>query len=353
MTAHNLLLAALAIQILAACIALIAVLTHALYLRWWERSHRSKRTAGRLIIVEALDEGTLPPDASDILRSLPFRLQVALFVDLAPNLSGLQRERLTQLAQTVGLLDRAERRCSSRVWWRRLQGARLFTILGGGDSVLPAMFDDRRYEVRAQAAEWGAEHPDEEVIQSLVEMLGDEKTLCRFTVQDSLLRLGSAAVEPLTRRLLTGRRRLHEVTAALRVAGGVSDPRLLEPALQLCRDDRAEVRMLAVSVVGGLGGHDAIQVLLDGLSDPSAEVRAAAARSLGKLEHWPVAAPLAGLLRDESWEVRREAGLALRALGTPGLVLLRRSLNDEDRFAADMAKQVLGLPDTNLRIARV
>jgi hypothetical protein len=34
-------------------------------------------------------------------------------------------------------------------------------------------------------------------------------------------------------------------------------------------------------------------------------------------------------------------------------VLLRRSLSDEDRFAADMAKQVLGLPDTNLRIARV
>jgi hypothetical protein len=30
---------------------------------------------------------------------------------------------------------------------------------------------------------------------------------------------------------------------------------------------------------------------------------------------------------------------------------LRRSLNDRDRFAADMAKQVLDLPDTNMRVS--
>jgi hypothetical protein len=36
---------------------------------------------------------------------------------------------------------------------------------------------------------------------------------------------------------------------------------------------------------------------------------------------------------------------------SPGLVLLRRSLNDRDRFAADMAKQVLDLPDTNVRVS--
>lgn len=353
MTAHEILLLALIVQVLAAGIALLTVLIHALYLRWWEHFYRSRTGRGRLAIVEALDEGTLRPEALQLLCSLPFRLQVVLFVELAPNLSGIQRQRLTRLARDVGLLDRGERRCASRFWWRRLQGARLLTILGGGDSVLPAMFGDRRFEVRAQVAEWAAEHPHESVIESLVEMLGDEKTLCRFTVQDSLLRLGAAAVGPLTNRLLTGRRSRHEATAALTVAGGLSDPRLLEPALHLTSDDRADVRALALSVIGGLGGKEAIHVLLDRLSDPSAPVRAAAARSLGKLEHWPVAAPLAKLLRDESWEVRREAGLALRALGTPGLLLLRRSLNDRDRFAADMAKQILDLPDTNVRVSRL
>jgi len=52
------------------------------------------------------------------------------------------------------------------------------------------------------------------------------------------------------------------------------------------------------------------------------------------------------LLRDQAWVVRREAALALRAMGAPGTLLLRRALTSDDRFAADMAKQVLGLPGT-------
>jgi hypothetical protein len=38
-------------------------------------------------------------------------------------------------------------------------------------------------------------------------------------------------------------------------------------------------------------------------------------------------------------------GLALRSLGPPGLLFLHRSLQDADRFAADMARHMLDLPD--------
>jgi HEAT repeat protein len=89
-----------------------------------------------------------------------------------------------------------------------------------------------------------------------------------------------------------------------------------------------------------------VQELLDLLTDPVPEVRAAAAHALGKLGHWPAASHLAPLLRDHAWIVRRDAGLALRALGAPGLLYLRRSLTDIDHFAADMARQVLDLPST-------
>jgi HEAT repeat protein len=53
---------------------------------------------------------------------------------------------------------------------------------------------------------------------------------------------------------------------------------------------------------------------------------------------------VAELLRDPAWIVRREAGLALRTLGNPGTVLLRRALRNPDRFAADMARQVMDIP---------
>jgi HEAT repeat protein len=79
------------------------------------------------------------------------------------------------------------------------------------------------------------------------------------------------------------------------------------------------------------------------LADSDPAVRAAATRALGKLSHWPAAATLAALLRDQVWEVRKEAGLALAALGAPGILFLNRALKGNDPFAADMARHVLDL----------
>jgi hypothetical protein len=63
------------------------------------------------------------------------------------------------------------------------------------------------------------------------------------------------------------------------------------------------------------------------------------------MQHWQAASSLANGLRDRTWRVRRESGLALRAIGAPGVLFLRRALKGDDRFAADMAQQVLDLPE--------
>jgi hypothetical protein len=62
------------------------------------------------------------------------------------------------------------------------------------------------------------------------------------------------------------------------------------------------------------------------------------------MQHWPAAARLAESLKDSTWRVRLDAGLALRALGAPGALFLRRALKGNDPFAADMSQQVLDLP---------
>jgi hypothetical protein len=345
------LIAVLVAQAAVVLAAVLLVLGHAalLWARYKRYAVRLKRASE--IIIEVIDLGSSSEGDLMVLRGLPLRLQIPLFAELAPNLSGEQRHALEKLATDIRLIERSEERCRSRIWWRRLQGARILTLLGGGENVIPQLFNDRRFEVRAQAAEWSADHPDPVILERLLEMLGDERTLCRFTVQDSLLRLGSATVEPLARRLRQPRRPLHEVTAALGIAAFMSEPALLEPALDLCSDSRPEVRAAAANVVGSLGGDRATAALLKLLHDSAPAVRASACRGLGKLAHWPAAAALARLLRDDTWIVRREASLALRGLGTPGILLLRRFVNDEDRFAADMAKQVLDLPDTATRMA--
>jgi hypothetical protein len=62
------------------------------------------------------------------------------------------------------------------------------------------------------------------------------------------------------------------------------------------------------------------------------------------MQHWQAGSLLSECLRDSSWRVRKESALALRAIGAPGALFLRRALKGGDRFAADMAQQVLDLP---------
>jgi HEAT repeat protein len=345
----DLLRAALIAQVL-----LILGLLGFVFGHWGREGLRDRYFAPRVLVarralVSALEQGALSGEERRSLHRLPRRLQIEIFGDLAPNLGGEQRGRLTLLATDIGLIQNAERRCRSILWWRRLQGSRLLTLLGGGDAIMPRLFKDRSAEVRAQAAEWGADHPEPQVIDLLLDMLKDPRTLCRFTVQDSLLRVGGAVVDPIVTRLSHERPSLYEAVGTLKVAAGLAEPRLLEPALRLCNDDRSEVRALAAGVAGRLGGTEATDQLLHLLGDPVAEVRAAGAKGLGRLGHWRSAGPLSKCLRDEAWMVRMEASLALRNLGNPGLLILRRFLGDDDRFAADMAKMVLGLPDTAVR----
>jgi hypothetical protein len=319
-------------------------LGHGLWLAWYTRRCQAAWAPAQAIAIAALGGATLSPTERAWLCTVPVRLQIRLFAHLAHNLSGTNKQELTGLARALGLLTRAETLCLSTWWWRRLQGARLLTLLGGGEHIVPTLFLDHEALVRGQAAEWAMEHPTPAVLQALLTMLGDVNGLCRFTAQDTLIHLGQVVTEPLARVLSVSAGL--QVETALVVAVGLAGPCFFKPALRLSHSAAPGVRALAVTLLGALGGREGVQVLTALLDDDASEVRVAAAHALGKLHHWPAAAALAGLLRDRAWSVRREAGLALRALGSPGLLFLRRSLQDADAFAADMARQVLDLPDT-------
>jgi HEAT repeat protein len=124
----------------------------------------------------------------------------------------------------------------------------------------------------------------------------------------------------------------------------------MKRAVESSDDPDPETRRQAARLLGALGGPGAVEGLVSLTVDQDADVRAAAARGLGVLERREAAPRLAGMLRDQSWGVRQAAGLALRALGAPGTIYLRRALSDHDRFARDMAQQILDLPDSVGRV---
>jgi HEAT repeat protein len=336
-------LVAIAVEAGLIALAVAGLVGHGLVVLARDRVRRRRLTSLRATLVAGLEQPATAAVSGAFSGRWSQRLALIALAELAPALHGSQRASLARLAAEAGLVRRAERLCLSRRWRRRLRGARLLSLLGGGESAVPVLLGDPQPQVRAQAVEWAADHPTPANVERLLGMLTDEPGVSPFVVKDSLVRLGPAVVEPLATRLASVRGA--GAVPLLEIAVWLNDPRLLAPALSRCGDRDARVRALAAGLIGGLGGADGVRALERLVADPEGAVRAAAIQSLGKLGHWPAAALIAARLGDQSWEVRRAAALALRSLEAPGELLLRRALSDPDPFARDMAKQVLDLPE--------
>jgi HEAT repeat protein len=338
----------LGVLVLVVALAVALLFAHGVWL-WADRlRNRGQVERGRSALYQLLQPAASPRTgaersaALEVLRALPARIQESLSLRLAASLDPSETTPLAEVAREIGIVRRAERLCASRRWWRRLRGARLLTAVGGGSEPLLRLLRDPVPAVRAQAAEWAAEHPSPEAVRLLVDMLADPAALSRFAVQDALLRLGAPAGEPLARILDTAEGDALE--AALRVASGLPHPRFVPAGIRLCGNPDPAVRERAAGLLGAIGGTAGADAVTRLLGDPDARVRTAAVRALARMKHWIRAPEIAARMRDTSWEVRRSAALALLALGSPGMLMLRRMLEDANSFAADMARQVLDLP---------
>jgi HEAT repeats len=329
-------------------LTLVVVLTLALTLsaalaRWRRAREERWRDAGRQVIARAIAEGAVAGADVATVAALPWTVQQELVHEFGGSLTGGARDRLRMLGMSAGVARRAEAMCASPWWWRRLAGARVCTALDHDGVGMRALLHDRSGTVRAQAYVWAAGRVDDAVIDALVAALADPERLCRFTVQDSLLRLGRPAARAL-RQFLSDPAR-PGLADGLVVARGLAQPELLDPAIALTQHPDEAVRARAAGVLGALGGEAAEAALSCQLQDAVPAVRAAAARALGDVGAWTACSSLRRLMGDTSWPVRRESALALRRMGGAGLLTLRRALRDDNPFVVDMSRQVLDMPE--------
>ncbi len=344
MVNENLLNVVMLVEIGLLILAVGVFFTHGLWLFVTQKRTRRQMKAARESLAQLLTRGTINVEEIEALRLIPRDVQVMVFLEISRNLTGTGKERLRFVAREVSLLDRARKLCESKRWTRRLHGARLLARMDVADPIVEKLLADPNPAVRAQAAEWAAAQPSTSVISAMLKMLADPATQARFAVQDALLRMGAVVAEPLAAFLETHSGLPAE--SGLRVAESLAETRFLPAALRHSASDDAGVRIAATSLLGAIGGAASAERLTELLKDTDSRVRAMAAHGLGRMQHWQAASQLAESLRDRAWRVRRDAALALRAIGAPGALFLRRALKGEDSFAADMAQQILDLPAT-------
>lgn len=328
----------------AAC-ALLAAAVWLLRTVWVTRSERrlASTAPGALATIAAsLQDRRRLPGTAIALRRLPREDRIAVLTEMAHTVADTGDGGLRELARGSGVMADAERWARSRRWTRRLRAARLLKLFGSGDEPLaPRLLADRRWEVRAEAAESLTQTRDPERIEVLVAMLGDPSPACQFTASETLRRIGTPAVGPLAAALDSA----HGTQAmrTMQVARLVAGPVFLAAASRLVGAPEAGVRQQACALLGAIGGSEATAALIEHLDDPSPEVRAAAAAGLGKLGHWPSAARIADLLDDPGWRVRRTAAESLRRLGPSGELLLGRAARAADSRGSSMARYALSV----------
>lgn len=277
------------------------------------------------------------------LRALPRRRRASALLRVLEPLSGDAAVQLAALARPAGVERIALAWCGSTRWHRRLRGVRVLVAIGAGEDMASRMLADPSPVVRAEATGLAAAFPSPERIATLLAMLANDQARCRFGAKDALLRAGSPATGALAGHLAGG----EQITAdALEVAAGIATPDLVPSALAHSADLDPEHRLWAARLLGASGAPEARERLRELLlSDPSAAVRSAAARGLAMLGDPGDASRLAGALTDPAWDVRRTSAVGLRQFGPAGRLYLRRALKSADRFAADIARQVLDEAD--------
>ena len=324
-------------------LAVVIYFSHGVWLFLNQRRLRASTETARESLARLVTRGTINVEDITLLRELRHDVQENVFLELSRSLTGTGKERLRFVAQEVSLLTRARLLCEHRSWTRRLRGTRVLSRMDVADALVAKLLVDPHPAVRAQAAEWAAAQPSMPIISTMLTMLADPATQARFAVQDALLRMGGIVAEPLAAFLETHSGLPAE--AGLRVAEALAATAFRPAALRLSGSDDAGVRIAATNLLGAIGDAPSAERLTELLKDSDSRVRSAAARGLGRMQHWQAASQLAEGLRDVAWHVRRDAGLALRSIGAPGALFLRRALKGDDAFAADMAQLVLDLPE--------
>ena len=322
------------------------------------RSRRAAARAGRgeLAVTAAmqawlLDQASIDP-LLEALRRAPMdtaleQVVVAMSARVPPE---RQPALVAALRPQWWVRDVLARGLSWR-WTERLRTARLLGALGtpADEAVVRRFLRDPHPAVRAAVVPAIARVGTPSLIGAVLDGLSRQTTVVRYLVGGVLQQSRGPLVLALRERLAHEGAADRDLATWIDLAVATRDADLLAMAARMSEHPELEVRAAATRASGQWFHPEAERRLHARLGDAMPPVRALAARGLGILG-LPDAVPLLrAALADADWWVRFRASLALALLGDAGRAALRQAQDGTDRYAADMARMISGLPPGVLR----
>lgn len=274
--------------------------------------------------------------------------------------NGLYEEEIKVIRETydsLGFLSSDISTLQKGNWVKKSEAAiRLGRIhCASAIEVITGLLRDDDREVRMACVCALADIGDLRSVSSIVYALADADGWQVLQVADKLLNMQTDITRPLLDLLQASgavkeRRELAQKTVLELIAdfGQRGNEKIGSRAARLAAskfldNESIDMRARAIRAITSVGieTNEELDMIIRKLADKEWQVRAVAAKALGQLQQEQAIPTLTRALTDEAWWVRHNAAHSLAMLGNNGLAELRAQTLNPDRFARDIAKQVL------------
>jgi HEAT repeat protein len=250
------------------------------------------------------------------------------FMEFLDSMIGEGRERISQLAEVLGLIDSWQRRYQSRNPKTREAAISRLGQLSEIDINAPllAALNDNEETIRTQACRALIRSQKPEHIETAFSFLMTQSLLVRSLLIEELKPYSLMLAERKIPEYL-GSEDSQQVILTLETINAWRNTLPLPNTYQLLQHKSAEVRAKALYALSYISTGDQFErYIINAFADTNYSVRIAALAAAARLKIVAAVPQLTICLRDENHEVVRAAAFALAQLGANGLEVLEQEL---------------------------
>ncbi len=336
-----------AILQLAFIVLLLTTLALGRMLAAW-RSPRREQHVAELTTVANLWLATGGDDTTliETIEHSDFATVVGVLQRLGSQVAGDVWEELVVRVRGTRWFDQVKKRTRARVWWRRLSATHALAMVAEPMDLplIERLVHDKNSVVRLATIATLKRVQNSMLLDATLKLADTTQTVVRRYLLETLTQSPGLDLGVIAKRI-DNPASARQLRILLDLVAELGTPGFLDHVLPHATSDDLEVRIAVARTLGEFPHPRSEAALMGLLGDAAWQVRAQSAAGLGATGAVRAAESLRSALNDKSWWVRLRAALSLRRLGPVGAEILRRVTPEEDRYAYEMARYILGLDD--------